>query len=195
MLSLALKRYYKPLRLPIRPAAISFPYTRRLMFLNITASGLQHWTWISSATCRPCYPGRLHQAASVLLACDIGLPHLSTGSASPLGLTRLHTGSLALRPAALPIGNLRPPVARTPLPCATGVYGQLPGRNFNPLDIKLLLRTDRIQNSKAGYLLQTMQSAPVVEDGLYFWIFSVETGELFMLREPLQFGVFSHSTP
>jgi len=28
----------------MRPAAISLPYTRRLMLLNITASGLQHWT-------------------------------------------------------------------------------------------------------------------------------------------------------
>jgi len=44
MLSQALKRYYEPLRLPIRPNAISLPYTRRLMLLNITASGLQHWT-------------------------------------------------------------------------------------------------------------------------------------------------------
>src|SRR6056297_3164890 len=44
MLSRALERYYEPLRLPIRPNEISFPYTRQLMFLNITASGLQHWT-------------------------------------------------------------------------------------------------------------------------------------------------------
>ena len=28
-----------------------------------------------------------------------------------------------------------------PLPHATGVYGQLPGRDFNPLDLLLLLRT------------------------------------------------------
>jgi len=27
----------------MQPTAISFPYTRRLMFLNITTSGLQHW--------------------------------------------------------------------------------------------------------------------------------------------------------
>ena len=31
MLSLNLKRYYEPLRLPIRPAAFSFPYTQQLM--------------------------------------------------------------------------------------------------------------------------------------------------------------------
>ena len=43
MLSRALKRYYEPLRLPIRPDVISSPYTRRLRFLNLTTPGLQHW--------------------------------------------------------------------------------------------------------------------------------------------------------
>lgn len=50
-------------------------------------------------------------------------------------------GSLALRPALLLFGNSRPRVATTPLPHATRVYGQLPGRDFNPLDLLLLLRT------------------------------------------------------
>jgi len=31
MLSLTLKRYYEPLRLPIRPVALSFPYTPQSM--------------------------------------------------------------------------------------------------------------------------------------------------------------------
>ena len=52
-------------------------------------------------------------------------------------------GSLALRPALLLFGNSRPRVTTTPLPHATGAYGQLPGRDFNPLDLLLLLRTDR----------------------------------------------------
>lgn len=51
-------------------------------------------------------------------------------------------GSLALRPALLVFGNLRPRVTTAPLPHATGAYGQLPGRDFNPLDLLLLLRTD-----------------------------------------------------
>ena len=42
-------------------------------------------------------------------------------------------GSLALRPALLPFGNSRTRVTTTPLPLATGAYGQLPGRDFNPL--------------------------------------------------------------
>ena len=49
-------------------------------------------------------------------------------------LTRLPAGSLALRPAALPFGNSRPSVAGKPLPRTTGVRGQSPGRDFNPLD-------------------------------------------------------------
>jgi hypothetical protein len=57
--------------------------------------------------------------------------------------TRLRLGSLALRPAILLFGNLRPRVTTAPLPHATGVYGQLLGRDFNPLDLLLLLRTIR----------------------------------------------------
>ena len=52
-------------------------------------------------------------------------------------------GSLALRPALLLCGNSRPRVAATPLPHATEAHGQLLGRDFNPLDLLLLLRTDR----------------------------------------------------
>ena len=58
--------------------------------------------------------------------------------------TRLLIGSLALRPALLLLGNSRPRVTATPLPHATGAYGQLPGRDFNPLDSLLLLRTARL---------------------------------------------------
>ncbi|MGH8523658.1 MAG: c-type cytochrome biogenesis protein CcmI/CycH [Gammaproteobacteria bacterium] len=59
--------------------------------------------------------------------------------------TRLLIGSLALRPALLLFGNSRPRVTATPLPHATGAYGQLPGRDFNPLDSLPLLRTARIE--------------------------------------------------
>jgi hypothetical protein len=50
-------------------------------------------------------------------------------------------GSLTLRPALLLFGNSRPRVTATPLPHATEAHGQLPGRDFNPLDLLLLLRT------------------------------------------------------
>ena len=57
--------------------------------------------------------------------------------------TRLLMGSLTLRPTILLFGNSRPRVATTPLPHATEAYGQLPGRDFNPLDLLLLLRTEK----------------------------------------------------
>ena len=43
MLSLDLKRYYEPLRFPLRPAALSFPYTLAAGGLPTAVSGLQHW--------------------------------------------------------------------------------------------------------------------------------------------------------
>lgn len=116
MLSHVLKRYYGPLRLPVRPAAISFPYTRRLMFLNITASGLQHWTACLPQHAAPAtpedHPGRFRYPSPGASA----FPERPPGRHLRLNLTRLRAGSLALRPDALPIGNLRPPVTRTPLP-------------------------------------------------------------------------------
>jgi len=57
-------------------------------------------------------------------------------------LTRLHVGSLALRPALLLFGNSRHWITPALLPHATGAYGQLPGRDFNPLDLLLLLPTN-----------------------------------------------------
>ncbi len=60
--------------------------------------------------------------------------------------TRLRIGSLAFRPALLLCGNSRPRIAPAPLPHATKAYGQLLGRDFNPLDTLLLLRTVRSCN-------------------------------------------------
>ena len=51
-------------------------------------------------------------------------------------------GSLTLRPAPLLFGNSRPRITTTPLPHTTGAHGQLPRRDFNPLDLLLLLQTD-----------------------------------------------------
>src|ERR1017187_7886021 len=64
--------------------------------------------------------------------------------------TRLLIDSLALQPALLLFGNSRPRVATPPLPHATGAYGQLPRRDFNPLDLLLLLRTTRLELFSAG---------------------------------------------
>ncbi len=98
----------------------------------------------SSRTCRPCYPGSQWAPLPLFQHPSNGLPLLTTGSAPPIKFTRLLIGSLALRPALLLCENLRPRVTTTPLPHATKAYGQLLGRDFNPLDLLLLLRTVRL---------------------------------------------------
>ena len=143
MLSHSLKRYYGPLRLPMQPVAISLPYTQQLIFLGHHCTGSPALDRLSSAACHPCYPGRKHPLLPFSQRVSTGLPHLTRGSASPVQVTRLPVGSLALRPATSPCGNLRPLIAQTPLPRATPAYGQLLGRDFNPPDKRLLLRTVR----------------------------------------------------
>ena len=83
------------------------------------------------------------------------------GSSS--SFTRLRVGSLALRPALLLCENLRPRVTTTPLPHATEAYGQLPGRDLNPLDLLLLLRTVRSRTKNIDCLLRTMTRARRLE--------------------------------
>ena len=103
----------------------------------------------SSITCRPCYPGS-RWVTLPLFHHPIQRPSPSdhrVGSSS--SFTRLHVGSLALRPALLLCGNLRPRVTTTPLPHATVAHGQLLGRDFNPLDLLLLLRT--VKSCYAAY--------------------------------------------
>jgi hypothetical protein len=136
---------YGPLRLPMPPAAISLPYTHRLMFLSHHGIGSPALDRLSSVACHPCYPGRKHPLLPFSQRMSTGLPHLTRGSASPSVVTRLPVGSLALRPATSPCGNLRPLIAQTVLPRATQAYGQLLGRDFNPQDKRLLLRTVRSQ--------------------------------------------------
>ncbi len=53
---------------------------------------------------------------------------------SSLLLHSLRVGSLSLRPAISPLGNLQPLITQSLLPGATKVYGQLLRRDFNPLD-------------------------------------------------------------
>src|SRR6266568_3450652 len=96
----ALKRYYEPLRLPLRPNAISLPYTRRLMFRNMPSL----------------LPRKITLADSVVKAREQWPSPFDHRVGIFNQFTRLPIGSLALRPAALPIGNLRPSVTRAPLP-------------------------------------------------------------------------------
>ncbi len=143
MLSQALQQYYEPLRLPRPPATTSSPYTHRLMIFTHHGHGPPALHRLSAAACHPCYPGRRHRPLPFSKSMPIGLPHLTRGSASPLKVSRLHVGSLPLRPAASPFGNLRPLITQAPLPRATKVTGQFLGRDFNPLDNRSLLHTVR----------------------------------------------------
>ena len=122
-------------------AAISLPYTHRFMLLSHHGIGSPALDRLSSAACRPCYPGRSHPPLPFSQRMSSGLPQLTRGSDSPTRVTRLPVGSLALRPAPSPCGNLRPLIAQPPLPRATQSYGQLLGGDFNPQDKRLLLRT------------------------------------------------------
>ena len=102
--------------------------------LPTAVTGLPCCTIYPPQHATPATPG-VDAATSVISATSSGLPLQTRGSASPVSVTRLRPGSLALRPAALPLGNLRPPITRTPLPGAKKAYGQLLSRDFNPLDI------------------------------------------------------------
>ena len=82
--------------------------------------------------------------------------------------TRLLMGSLALRPAHLLFGNSRPQITPAPLPHATKAYGQLLGRDFNPLDTLLLLRTVRSCNT-TFLILMTVYYGQAVEDRTGWW--------------------------
>jgi hypothetical protein len=140
LLSLGLKRYYEPLRLPFQAAVISLPYT--------------HWSVASpppegvSSTGQyvfhhmPSLLPRESASATSVIPAPAQRPSPSDHRVGfSNSFTRLLIGSLALRPALSLCGNSRPRVIATPLPRATKAYGQLLGRDFNPLDILLLLRT------------------------------------------------------
>jgi len=135
MLSLVLKRYYEPLRLPTRPGTLSDkPYMHPLTALNRHRIGSPALCCSSSDTCHPCFPERSFETLPFSSPKHSGLPLMSKRSASPTQLTRLHIGSLSLRPAPLPMGNLQPPVTRTLLPGAKEAYGQFPLQDFNLLE-------------------------------------------------------------
>ena len=102
----------------------------------------------SSGTCRPCYPGSRWMPLPFFPA-PIRRPSPSDHRVGfSNSFTRLPLGSLAFRPALLLFGNSRPGITPAPLPHATGVYGQFPGRDFNPLDLLLLLRTIEDRGSR-----------------------------------------------
>ena len=153
-MSLRLKRYFEPLRLPFRANALSFPYTHQSVASpppqRVSSTG--QYIFLSMPSLLPretpratsVIPARVQRPSPFDHRVGISISH-----------TRLLIGSLALRPAILLLGNSRPRVTATPLPHANKAYGQLLVRDFNPLDALLLLRTVR-----SCVLLQTSRQVP-----------------------------------
>ena len=146
MLSLVLKRYYEPLRLPIRTNELSVqPYIHQLMALCHHPIGSPALHCYSSNTCHPCYPERFTKMISLSNLSDSGLLHMTIGSASPT-LTRLHIGSLTLRPVSSPLENLQPLVTQTLLSGTKGAHEQLPLQDLNLLEQQLITAYGQVLN-------------------------------------------------
>ena len=109
MLSHVLNRYYEPLRLPSWPSAISFPYTLQLMTLYPHHEGSPALVCLSSATCRPCYPGRSSRPFPLYLSECVGLPLTSTGSASSILYDEATSGFTCVTACGFAIGKLTTP--------------------------------------------------------------------------------------
>ncbi len=92
----------------------------------------------------PLPPREKTRTASVILLPTLtGLPLTSRGSASPILSNEAVSRFTRVAACTFAVGNSRPLIAQTPLPRATEANGQLLGRDFNPLDKRLLLRTGR----------------------------------------------------
>lgn len=160
MLSRVYKRYHEFLRLPLRPDALSLPYTHPLM-ASPPPQRLSSTALSDFRNMPPLLPRDAARATSVVSArAQRPSPFDHRVSASD-SFTRLHLGSLALRPAPSSSGHSRPLIAQTPIPSTTEAYGQLLGRDFNPLAIQLLLlRTVRSCVTTFGLSLER----PMVRD-------------------------------
>ena len=140
MLSSGLYRYYEPLRLPLRATALSFPYTQQSAVspppLWISSTGQFNFRYMPTLL-----PRRFAGVASIASTPALQPSLYRHEVGNRIKFTRLHLGSLALRPISLSFRNLRPLITQTPLLRTIKAYGQLLERDFNPLAKSLLLRT------------------------------------------------------
>jgi hypothetical protein len=142
MLSLHLNRSYEPLRLPTQASVLSLPYTRWSTVSPPPGLDLQHWATNLQEHADPATPG-VDGATSVIPA-PIQRPSPSDyGVGFSVFVYEATHGFTCVTACSLAVWKLT-----TPLPHATGAYGQLPGRDFNPLDLLLLLRTVRHESPK-----------------------------------------------
>ena len=102
MLSLEYKRYYEQLRLPCQPGETSFPYIHPLPSCRTSTRVSRVHCRMAAPACHPCYPGSPSiGSGSYRQDKCYGLPHCRKGSTTSSCVSRLHLGSLTLRPAGL----------------------------------------------------------------------------------------------
>jgi len=133
VLSLALRRYFEPLRLPRRPRATS----ALALYPPVGGSApppprISRTALLVFRYIPPMLPRKIQCNASVVPLHRLRPSPSDHRVGTSNFVTRLPLGSLALRPVALPLGNLQPPITRTLLPGARTVYGQLLSRDLNP---------------------------------------------------------------
>ena len=154
MLSLEYKRYYGQIRLPCRPRKISFPYIYRLLSCRASTRVSRVHCRMAAPACHPCYPGSPSiGSGSYRQDRCYGLPHCRKGSTTPSHVSRLHLGSLTLRPAGL-LDSLKEPLSGNLMLQVTlntslklrGRTTKLPPSDFNRQVIRFTRHTLQMSN-------------------------------------------------
>ena len=111
MLSLRYKRYYGQLRLPCRPSEISFPYIHQLpLSQHRQGSPVFILVWLPLRV-TPVTPEAHLSVLVVFVRIDAPVfPTVGEGRQLHCDVSRLHLGSLALRPAGL-LDSLKEPLS------------------------------------------------------------------------------------
>ena len=158
MLSLGYKRYYGQIRLPCRPGKTSFPYIYRLLSCRASTRVSRVHCRMAAPACHPCYPGSppIGSGSFRQDRCS-GLSHCRKGSTTPSHVSRLHLGSLALRPAGLLdslkellSGNLMLQVTLNTSLKLHGRATELPWSDFNRQVIRFTRHTLQVSSFGLG---------------------------------------------
>jgi hypothetical protein len=140
VLSLRLDRYYEPLRLPVRADALSSPYTHRSVASPPPEMGLQHWATNPREHADPAIPGTVDATSVIPASIQRPSPSDHRVDVSNFVYNATH-GFTCVTACSLAVWKLTTPRYRGAASSCYRAYGQLPGRDFNPLDLRLLLRT------------------------------------------------------
>jgi len=155
MLSLGYKRYYWQIRLPCRPGEISSSYIYRLPSCRASTRVSRVHYRMAAPACHPCYPGSPSiGSGSFRQDRCYGLPLCRRGSTTPSYISRLHIGSLTLRPAGL-LSSLTEPLSGNSMIQVTpytslqlhGRTTELPWSDFNRQVIRFTRHTLQVLTS------------------------------------------------